>query len=136
MDENQKGLAPLFRMASRLGVSEAWLRREVEAGRVPIAGGTVARPLFDLAEVEHVFLDRARALGFQSVRPIRRRPTKGASEVSYRATWALGRFIEALDTGAGGVAVYALDVLERAGVRVTVDHKPFCGEARKEVSGE
>ena len=59
IDTAHDDLVPLRQAARTLGVPAAWLRREVDAGRLPglIAGASI---LLDLATVRRLLLDRAR----------------------------------------------------------------------------
>ena len=57
-------LLNLARMARRVGVTQAWLKAEAEAGRVPLLrAGT--RYLFSEAAVREALLDRARTGQYQ-----------------------------------------------------------------------
>ena len=58
MDNVTTDLLPLGTMAAMVGVTQKWLRREAEAGRIPCLNAD-GRLLFDEATVQRLLRDRA-----------------------------------------------------------------------------
>ena len=57
---NYQTFVPLHVVSRRLGLPAAWIKAEAEAGRIPCLR-TVQRLMFNLDEVESVFVERAKA---------------------------------------------------------------------------
>lgn len=109
-------------MARRLRVRPAWLRSQVAAGVVPVAGGTTELPLFAVAAVERALCERAeRELGITTLTAVRSHARAGVRDMMYFAGAKLTNLLEFRDRGAGAAALQLLDTLASSGIRVTMD---------------
>ena len=61
MDNNANELLTLPQLSRRLKVSQAWVKREAESGRLPCIPANSGRFLFSWSAVEKALLERAEA---------------------------------------------------------------------------